>query len=110
MEDRTPVLLTINQATAVLHQSRSTLYRKIKEGHLRAFRLGASGPLRITPDALAEHLRESVPTTSGRPSAALPASPAPAGMPAGDTADPPTVGDGGPRPAAGHQQKGLNDA
>ena len=62
MENGTPVLLTITQATAVLHQSRSTLYRKVKMGQLRALRLGEGGPLRITPDALAEHLREHVPT------------------------------------------------
>ena len=62
MENGTPVLLTINQATAVLHQSRSTLYRKIKQGQLRALRLGEGGPLRITPDALADHLRERVPS------------------------------------------------
>ncbi len=58
----TPVLLTITQATAVLHQSRSTLYRKIKEGQHRALRLGEGGPLRIETSALAEHLRERVPT------------------------------------------------
>jgi len=98
-------LLTVREAACILRQRTETIHHKIKRGELRAFRLGAAGPLRITPDALAEHLRESVPTTSGRSPAALPASPAPADLPAGDTADPFSAADGGPRPAAGHPQE-----
>lgn len=99
-----PALLTVGEAALVLRQRAETIRHKIKRGELRAFRLGAGGPLRITPEALAEHLRESVPT-SGRPSAVLPASPAPPGPPAGDTANPLPAADGGSRPAAGQQEE-----
>ncbi len=43
MENGIPVLLTIDLVKAVLHQSRSTLYRKIQRGELRAFRLANTG-------------------------------------------------------------------
>jgi excisionase family DNA binding protein len=48
---------TVDEAARVLRQSRPTMYRKIERGELRAVRLGENGPLRISVDALREHLR-----------------------------------------------------
>ena len=47
--DGTPRLLRVDEAASLLRQSRSTLYRKLAAGELRAVRLGDSPrrPLRI---------------------------------------------------------------
>jgi excisionase family DNA binding protein len=52
--DSTPHLLTVNEVARVLHQSRSTVYRKLKTGDLEAVRLGdpPKAPLRVSAEAL----------------------------------------------------------
>jgi excisionase family DNA binding protein len=54
MNDGTPNLLTVGEVARVLHQSRSTVYRKLKAGDLEAVRLGEppKAPLRIPSEAL----------------------------------------------------------
>lgn len=54
MDDGTPNLLTVADVARVLHQSRSTVYRKLKTGDLAAVRLGEppKAPLRIPVEAL----------------------------------------------------------
>jgi len=56
---------TIAEAAALLRQSRSTLYRNIKRGAMRAMRLGEHGPLRVPEDALEEYLRPARPDNQG---------------------------------------------
>jgi excisionase family DNA binding protein len=54
VNDGTPNLLTVGEVARVLHQSRSTVYRKLKTGDLEAVRLGKppKAPLRIPAEAL----------------------------------------------------------
>jgi excisionase family DNA binding protein len=54
MNDGTQNFLTVGEVARVLHQSRSTVYRKLKAGDLEAVRLGEppKAPLRIPADSL----------------------------------------------------------
>jgi excisionase family DNA binding protein len=59
MSDET--LLTVDETAQALRQSRPTIYRKVANGELRAFRLGKLGPLRIPASELQLHLHRRVP-------------------------------------------------
>jgi len=45
-------LLTVPEVAALVRAHRVTIYRAISTGRLRAIRLGAGGPLRVSEDAL----------------------------------------------------------
>jgi excisionase family DNA binding protein len=45
-------LLSPAEVATVLGVTRTTVYRKIQAGELRAVRLGEDGPLRVDPDEL----------------------------------------------------------
>ena len=49
-------LLTVGEVAKQLRQHPATIYRKVHDGELLAYRLGELGPLRIPADALAQHL------------------------------------------------------
>jgi excisionase family DNA binding protein len=53
----TSELLTAEDVCRRLNISRPTLYRRVEDGSLRAFRLGATGPLRFEPEAVEALLR-----------------------------------------------------
>ena len=69
----TPELLTVDEAARALRQSRVSVYRWVKRGELRAFRLGQVGPLRIPTDSLEDFLQGSAVPTSSAADVAQPA-------------------------------------
>jgi excisionase family DNA binding protein len=53
-----PALLTVDETAERLRCSRVTVYRAVRNGRLRAVRLGTDhGPLRITQEALDAYMR-----------------------------------------------------
>jgi excisionase family DNA binding protein len=56
-----PDLLTVDEAAALLKQSRPTIYRKLRAHELRAVRLGSnpSRPLRIPASELLRYLESN---------------------------------------------------
>lgn len=62
-EDR---FLTVREAAAELRLTTDSVYRLIQQGRLRAFRVGATGPLRIEPAAIDELLQPAVEPTQAR--------------------------------------------
>jgi excisionase family DNA binding protein len=50
-------LLTADDVCRRLNVSRPTLYRRVADGSLRAFRVGEAGPLRFEPEAVEALLR-----------------------------------------------------
>ena len=55
--ERTTRLLTADDVCERLRVSRPTLYRRVHDGSLRAFRLGDMGPLRFDPADVERLLR-----------------------------------------------------
>lgn len=57
MENATPELLTVDEVAAAFRQTRSTVYRKLKNGELEAVRLGSGDrrPLRIPREQVDRH-------------------------------------------------------
>jgi excisionase family DNA binding protein len=54
MENKTPQLLRITDVSAHLKMSRSAIYREIKSGNLRAFKIGKS--LRINEEEVSRYI------------------------------------------------------
>ncbi|MEO5576785.1 MAG: helix-turn-helix domain-containing protein [Gaiellaceae bacterium] len=59
-ETQTPALLTPAQVANRLGVSRVTVYRRVWDGSLPAFRVGETGPLRFEADAVERLLRPAL--------------------------------------------------
>lgn len=67
-----PGLLTVSEASERMRLSKSTLYREIDAGELRAYRLGRNkGAVRIPEDAIDEYLGARLIHATTDPGAAL---------------------------------------
>ena len=53
--------MTVAEASDVLRQSEASVYRHVRLGHLEALRVGDTGPLRFTPEAIEALLRPARP-------------------------------------------------
>ncbi len=60
MAETAPALLTPAQVATRLGVSRVTVYRRVWDGSLPAFRVGDTGPLRVEADAVEQLLRPAL--------------------------------------------------